>query len=52
MNRDGTVTLKLPGKRTPPTVTLKRGLTRSLELSAWNELVVSGTLPRPARTSC
>jgi phage tail-like protein len=44
VNRDGTVTLKLPGKRTPPTVTLTRGLTRSLELSAWHELVMLGDL--------
>ena len=28
---------KLPGKRTPPTVTLKRGLTNGLEVSAWHE---------------
>ena len=41
-SRDGTVTVKLPGKRTPPTVTLDRGLTRSLELSAWHELVILG----------
>jgi len=41
-SRDGTVTVKLPGKRTPPTVTLTRGLTRSLELSAWHELVMLG----------
>ena len=44
INRDGTVTLKLPGKRTPPTVTLKRGLTRNLELSAWHELVMLGDI--------
>ena len=41
-SRDGTITVKLPGKRTPPTVTLARGLTRSLELSAWHELVILG----------
>ena len=33
---------KLPGKRTPPTVTLKRGMTRNIELAAWHELVVLG----------
>ena len=44
-SRDGTVTLKLPGKRTPPTVTLVRGLTRSLELNAWHELVMLGDIP-------
>jgi len=42
VSRDGTVTVKLPGKRTPPTVTLTRGLTRSFELSAWHELVMLG----------
>jgi len=42
VNRDGTVTVKLPDKRDPPTVTLKRGMTRSLEMSAWHELVVLG----------
>ena len=42
VSRDGTVTVKLPGKRTPPTVTLKRGMTRSLELNAWHELVILG----------
>ena len=36
--------LKLPGKRTPPTVTLKRGMTRSLELAAWHELVLAGDM--------
>ena len=30
--------LKLPAKRTPPTVTLKRGITTSLEVVAWHEL--------------
>ena len=33
---------KLPGKRTPPTVTLKRGMTKNIELAAWHELVVRG----------
>jgi phage tail-like protein len=33
---------KLPGKRTPPTVTLKRGMTRNIELAAWHELVLLG----------
>jgi phage tail-like protein len=42
VSRDGTVTVKLPGKRTPPTVTLTRGLTQSFELSAWHELVILG----------
>jgi phage tail-like protein len=33
---------KLPGKRTPPTVTLKRGMTSSMELSAWHEAALAG----------
>ena len=32
----------VPGKRNPPTVTLKRGMTRSLEMAAWHELVLLG----------
>ena len=35
---------KLPGKRTPPTVTLKRGMTRNIELAAWHELVILGNV--------
>jgi phage tail-like protein len=35
---------KLPGKRTPPTVTLRRGLNTDLQLSAWHESVVAGQL--------
>ena len=33
---------KLPGKRRPPTVTLKRGMTRNIEIAAWHELVMLG----------
>jgi phage tail-like protein len=33
---------KLPGKRTPPTVTLRRGMTRNIEMAAWHELVILG----------
>jgi len=41
---DRNVTLKrLPGQPTPPTVTLKRGLTNGLELWTWHELAVSGS---------
>ena len=32
----------LPGKRTPPAVTLKRGMSRNIEMSAWHELVLLG----------
>jgi phage tail-like protein len=35
-------TRKLPGRRKPPTVTLRRGQTSELELWAWHEAVVSG----------
>ena len=38
----GETLIKPPGKRTPPTVTLRRGLTTNLELSAWHELVLLG----------
>jgi phage tail-like protein len=37
---------KLPGKRTPPTVTLKRGLTRNLEIWAWHEDAVDRAAAR------
>jgi phage tail-like protein len=38
---DDTV-LKLPGKRTPPTITLRRAMTRNIEMAAWHELVILG----------
>ncbi len=42
---------KLPGKRNPPTVTLKRGMSRNIELAAWHELVILGDIAA-ARKSC
>jgi phage tail-like protein len=42
---------KLPGKNTPPTVTLKRGMTKNIEMAAWHELVVLGDVAA-ARKSC
>jgi phage tail-like protein len=33
---------KLPGKRVPPTVTLRRGMTRGLELAAWHDAAIEG----------
>jgi phage tail-like protein len=33
---------KLPGKRTPPTVILQRGMTKNIELSAWHEAALAG----------
>jgi phage tail-like protein len=46
-----TILKKLPGKRTPPTVTLKRGMTKNIEMAAWHELVVLGDVAA-ARKSC
>jgi len=42
---------KLPGKRTPPTVVLERGMTKNIEMAAWHELVVLGDVAA-ARKSC
>jgi phage tail-like protein len=42
---------KLPGRRTPPTVVLERGMTRNIEMAAWHELVVLGDVAA-ARKSC
>ena len=36
--------LRLPGKRTPPSITLKRGMTRNIEIAAWHELVMLGDM--------
>jgi phage tail-like protein len=46
-----TVLKKLPGKRKPPTVTLRRGMTRNIEMAAWHELVILGDIAA-ARKSC
>jgi phage tail-like protein len=35
---------KLPGKRKPPTIILKRGKNASMELWAWHEAVMHGNL--------
>jgi phage tail-like protein len=35
-------TIKLPGKRVPPTVTLTRGMTSSAELWSWHDAALSG----------
>ena len=42
---------KLPGKFKPPEITLKRGMTGSLELWSWHESVRTGTMGA-ARRSC
>jgi phage tail-like protein len=38
----GFVQKKLPGKRHPPTVTLRRGLTTDIQLSTWHDTAVEG----------
>src|SRR5687768_5976700 len=35
---------KLPGKRKPPTIILKRGKNASMELWAWHESVIQGNV--------
>ncbi len=45
------VSAKLPGKRKPPTLTLKRGKNTSMELWAWHEAVLTGQVAA-ARKSC
>jgi phage tail-like protein len=42
---------KLPGKRLPPTVVLKRGKNNSMELWTWHESVLMGDMAA-ARKSC
>jgi phage tail-like protein len=42
---------KLPGRRQPPTVVLKRGKNNSMELWAWHESVLQGNMAA-ARRSC
>jgi phage tail-like protein len=39
---NGVILNKLPGKVKPPTIVLKRGLTSSLELSAWHDAALKG----------
>jgi phage tail-like protein len=45
-----TVLKKLPGKRKPPTLTLRRGLSRDLQLATWQHSVLSGDAA--ARKTC
>lgn len=40
----GNILKKLPGKRKPPTITLKRGKNTSMELWSWHELVLHGDI--------
>ena len=46
-----TVLKKLPGKRNPPTVTLKRGKNSSLDLWQWHEAVWTGDPAAPRSCS-
>ncbi len=41
---------KLPGKRIPPTVTLKRGLNSSTEIWSWHEAVLFGDIASALKT--
>jgi len=48
----GTAPLKkLPGKRTPPTIVLKRGKSSSMELWAWHEAAAGGQASAAKRAS-
>jgi len=40
--RRGNPELRIPAKRMPQTVTLRRGMTRNIEMAAWHELVILG----------
>jgi phage tail-like protein len=42
---------KLPGKKNPPTLVLKRGKNNSMELWGWHEAVLTGNMAA-ARKSC
>ena len=46
----GTLLKKLPGKRNPPTITLRRALTNDLQIDAWHEAGIGGR-PSDARKS-
>ena len=42
---------KLPGKRKPPTITLKRGKSKDMGIFAWHQSVVEGQLAAARRTA-
>jgi phage tail-like protein len=50
-NGDQLFLKKLPGKRKPPTVTLKRGMCKDMGIFAWHQSVVEGQIAA-ARKSC
>ena len=41
LTRGAEVQMKVPAKRTPTNVTLRRGMTTSMELAAWHELALN-----------
>jgi phage tail-like protein len=49
VTRRGEPELKIPGKRMPQTITLSRGMTGSIELAAWHELVILGDVAAARR---
>jgi phage tail-like protein len=50
-SEDSIILKKLPGKRKPPTLTLKRGKNQSMELWMWHQAVLEGDIIA-ARKSC
>jgi phage tail-like protein len=50
-NGDKIVKTLLPSKRMPDSVILRRGLSDSLELSAWHELVINGDVAAARRNA-
>lgn len=42
---------QLPGRVRPPTLTLRRSLTRGMELAAWHQAVASGDLSQAKRSA-
>jgi phage tail-like protein len=47
----GRILTKLPGRAKPPTVTLSRGMTQDLGMSAWHQSVVEGQLATARRNA-
>jgi phage tail-like protein len=47
----GRLLQKLPGKRKPPTVTLRRGLTTDMGVFAWHQSVMEGRLDEARKSA-
>jgi phage tail-like protein len=47
----GRLLSKLPGRRNPPTVTLKRGLDEDMNMFAWHQSVVEGQITAARRSA-